>query len=118
MKFSSAPTALKKHEIGIGKSLTSYPSFKEAMTSGNLYNYKEDRVVVDGIITSMKSSRKIIKLNVLSFQGTSSQAADLGRLWNGHLPLLKLLSTKNPQIKLQKPCYSNRKNFEVLKTLI
>jgi protein DJ-1 len=42
-----------KHKIGLGKSITSYPSFKDKMTEGNLYNYKEDRVVVDGnIITS------------------------------------------------------------------
>jgi len=50
----AGPTALKKHGIGIGKSVTSYPSFKDKVTGGDTnYNYKEDRVVVDGnIITS------------------------------------------------------------------
>jgi len=50
----AGPTALKKHGIGIGKSVTSYPSFKDKVTGGDTnYNYKEDRVVIDGnIITS------------------------------------------------------------------
>jgi len=49
----AAPTALKAHKIGLGKSLTSYPSTKDKMVEGNEYKYKEDRVVVDGtLITS------------------------------------------------------------------
>ena len=46
---SAAPTALKKHGIGKGKSLTSYPAMKDTMTEGTVYKYMEQRVVVDGI---------------------------------------------------------------------
>jgi hypothetical protein len=42
----AAPTALQAHNIGVGKSLTSYPSFKEQLQER--YTYKEDSVVVDG----------------------------------------------------------------------
>jgi protein DJ-1 len=42
----AAPTALQAHNIGIGKSLTSYPSVKEQLQEK--YAYKEDSVVVDG----------------------------------------------------------------------
>jgi hypothetical protein len=42
----AAPTALQAHNIGVGKSLTSYPSFKEQLQGK--YTYKEDSVVVDG----------------------------------------------------------------------
>jgi protein DJ-1 len=42
----TAPTALQAHNVGIGKSLTSYPSFKEQLQEK--YAYKEDSVVVDG----------------------------------------------------------------------
>jgi putative intracellular protease/amidase len=45
----SGPTALKQHEICLGKSLTSYPTVKDKMTEGNKYTYKEERVVVDGV---------------------------------------------------------------------
>lgn len=49
----AAPTALRAHQIGFGKSLTSYPSVKECLVEGGKYIYKEDRVVVDGkLITS------------------------------------------------------------------
>lgn len=49
----AAPTALRAHEVGFGKSLTSYPSVKECLVEGGKYQYKEDRVVVDGkLITS------------------------------------------------------------------
>ncbi|OXA51823.1 Protein deglycase DJ-1 [Folsomia candida] len=49
----AGPTALKKHGIGLGKSITSYPGVKDKLLEGNLYTYKEDRVVVDGnVITS------------------------------------------------------------------
>jgi hypothetical protein len=44
--FVAAPTALQAHSIGIGKSLTSYPSFREQLQEK--YEYKEDNVVVDG----------------------------------------------------------------------
>ncbi|PSN45104.1 Protein DJ-1alpha [Blattella germanica] len=45
------PTALQAHKIALGKSVTSYPSFKEQLAKD--YKYKEDKVVVDGnIITS------------------------------------------------------------------
>jgi hypothetical protein len=42
----AAPTALQAHNIGVGKALTSYPSFKEQLQEK--YTYKEDNVVVDG----------------------------------------------------------------------
>jgi len=49
----AAPTALKAHGIGNGKSITSYPSVKDQMTDGGNYIYSEDRVVIDGnLITS------------------------------------------------------------------
>jgi len=49
----AAPTALHKHGIYVGKAVTSYPSVKDKMIVGGKYDYKEDRVVVDGnLITS------------------------------------------------------------------
>lgn len=49
----AAPTALRAHGIGVGKSVTSYPAMEKCMTEGGLYAYKEDKVVVDGkLITS------------------------------------------------------------------
>ncbi|PNF39521.1 Protein DJ-1alpha [Cryptotermes secundus] len=42
----AAPTALQAHNVGFGKSLTSYPSLKEQLQEK--YAYKEDSVVVDG----------------------------------------------------------------------
>eukprot|EP00088_Acartia_fossae_P029469 TRINITY_DN3033_c0_g1_i5.p1 TRINITY_DN3033_c0_g1~~TRINITY_DN3033_c0_g1_i5.p1 ORF type:complete len:182 (+),score=61.63 TRINITY_DN3033_c0_g1_i5:57-602(+) len=47
----AAPTALQAHGIGKGKSVTSYPAFKEALSAD--YNYTESMVEVDGnLITS------------------------------------------------------------------
>merc|ERR1719233_1662000 len=49
----AAPTALLSHKIGLGKNITSYPApaFKEKLAGP--YNYKEDKVVVDGnLVTS------------------------------------------------------------------
>lgn len=47
----AAPTALKAHEIGKGKKVTSYPAFKDALEG--YYKYSEECVVVDGnLITS------------------------------------------------------------------
>ncbi|XP_031640484.1 protein dj-1beta [Contarinia nasturtii] len=48
----AAPLALKAHEIGIGKSITSYPSVKDKLTAD--YKYVDDQLVVqDGkLITS------------------------------------------------------------------
>ncbi|XP_071453222.1 protein dj-1beta [Hetaerina americana] len=49
----AAPIALKSHGVGTGKNLTSYPSVKEQMVSGDKYKYSEERVVVDGnLLTS------------------------------------------------------------------
>uniref|UniRef100_A0A4D5R9I3 Protein DJ-1 n=1 Tax=Scolopendra viridis TaxID=118503 RepID=A0A4D5R9I3_SCOVI len=49
----AAPTALKAHGVGIGKTVTSHPSMKEKMSEGGQYKYTEDRVVQDGqLITS------------------------------------------------------------------
>jgi hypothetical protein len=42
----AAPTALQTHGVGIGKSLTSYPTFREQLQQQ--YAYREDSVVVDG----------------------------------------------------------------------
>lgn len=44
----AAPTALKTHNIGKGKRITSYPSMKKELCDD--YEYCEDKVVVDGII--------------------------------------------------------------------
>lgn len=48
----AAPLALQAHKIGIGKSITSYPSVKDKLTSD--YKYVDDQIVVeDGkLITS------------------------------------------------------------------
>ena len=49
----AAPTALKAHKIGPGKRLTSYPAFKEELSSSGYQYNDEDSVVVDGnLITS------------------------------------------------------------------
>ncbi|XP_046980156.1 Parkinson disease protein 7 homolog [Schistocerca americana] len=49
----AAPTVLKAHGVGYGKNITSFPPLKDAMVEGDKYNYKEDKVVVDGkLITS------------------------------------------------------------------
>jgi putative intracellular protease/amidase len=53
--LSSAPTALKAHKIGYGKAITSYPDNKPAMLEGNHYKYKEDRVVIDGKCSAVRS---------------------------------------------------------------
>jgi hypothetical protein len=39
------------HRLGFGKSITSYPSFKEKLAAN--YVYKEDRVVQDGNIITV-----------------------------------------------------------------
>ena len=47
----ASPTALKAHKIGRGKSVTSYPSFKDKLD--DYYDYQEETVVVDGnLVTS------------------------------------------------------------------
>lgn len=48
----AAPTALLKHEIFLGKKLTSYPSFKDQLS--DKYKYDDESIVVqDGnLITS------------------------------------------------------------------
>lgn len=48
----AAPLALGAHKIGLGKSITSYPSVKDQLTSD--YKYVDDQIVVqDGkLITS------------------------------------------------------------------
>lgn len=47
----AAPTALRAHEIGFGKNITSYPSVQGCLV--DKYSYKQDNVVVDGnLITS------------------------------------------------------------------
>jgi protein DJ-1 len=44
----AAPTALKKHGVGKGKKVTSYPSTQSTMEEGGEYTYLQDRVVIDG----------------------------------------------------------------------
>jgi len=47
----AAPTALQAHKIGLGKTITSFPAFKEQLSKD--YTYSEDRVVRDGnLLTS------------------------------------------------------------------
>jgi len=47
----AAPSALLAHNIGKGKSLTSYPAFKDALSTD--YKYSEEPVVADGnLVTS------------------------------------------------------------------
>ena len=47
----AAPTVFQAHDIGKGKTVTSYPAFKSKLEGD--YIYSEDRVVVDGnMITS------------------------------------------------------------------
>lgn len=47
----AAPTALKTHNIGKGKRITSYPSLKNDLC--NYYEYSDETVVIDGnLITS------------------------------------------------------------------
>lgn len=48
----AAPLALSKHKIGLGKSITSYPSVKDKLTAD--FKYVDDQIVVqDGkLITS------------------------------------------------------------------
>ena len=47
----AGPTAFLAHNLAFGKSITSYPSFKEKLSQN--YNYKDDRVCQDeNLITS------------------------------------------------------------------
>lgn len=52
MIFFQGPTALLAHKVGLGKKITSYPSFKDKLSAD--YNYQaNERVVADGnLITS------------------------------------------------------------------
>lgn len=56
----AAPTALKTHNIGKGKRITSYPSMKNELCDD--YEYCEDKVVVDGttICLFVSSSSDIV----------------------------------------------------------
>lgn len=44
----AAPTALKAHQVCLGKKLTSYPTTQASITEGSQYNYISDKVVIDG----------------------------------------------------------------------
>ncbi len=48
IRFILGPLALKKHGIGLRKTLTSYPSVKDKLLSEGNYSYEECKVVVDG----------------------------------------------------------------------
>jgi len=49
----AAPIALKTHQIGKGKNVTSHPCKAEDLKACDFLTYKEDRVVVDGnVVTS------------------------------------------------------------------
>ena len=74
----AAPTALKAHEIGKGKEITSYPAFKNELES--YYNYSDKRVVVDG--------------NLVTSQGP-------GTCFDFALKIVELLSDKNTADKIQ-----------------
>ena len=74
----AAPTALKAHEIGKGKEITSYPAFKNELES--YYSYSDKRVVVDG--------------NLVTSQGP-------GTCFDFALKIVELLSDKNTADKIQ-----------------
>lgn len=44
----SAPRALHRNNVFLGRAVTTYPTSKERMCAGGKYIYKEDNVVVDG----------------------------------------------------------------------
>lgn len=44
----AAPTALRAHEVCLGKKLTSYPGMESNIMEGQKYTYLQDQVVVDG----------------------------------------------------------------------
>lgn len=49
----AAPTALLSHKIGLGKKITSYPSFKDQLSSS--YKYVEKKSVVqDGLLITSR----------------------------------------------------------------
>lgn len=54
----AAPTALKTHNIGKGKRITSYPSMKKELCDD--YEYSEEKVVVDGITISLSICQTIL----------------------------------------------------------
>lgn len=56
----AAPTALKTHNIGKGKRITSYPSMKKELCDD--YEYCEDKVVVDGIIIGLTYTCQMISM--------------------------------------------------------
>ena len=74
----AAPTALKAHEIGKGKSITSYPAFKNDLDG--YYKYSDERVVVDG--------------NLVTSQGP-------GTCFDFALKIVELLSDKETADKIQ-----------------
>ena len=74
----AAPTALKAHEIGKGKQITSYPAFKNELNG--YYKYSDERVVVDG--------------NLVSSQGP-------GTCFDFALKIVELLSDKDTADKIQ-----------------
>ena len=51
MKMFEGPKTLKQFRIGFGKQITSYPKYADAFQEN--YQYKTDKVVVDGnLVTS------------------------------------------------------------------
>ncbi|KAJ8890360.1 hypothetical protein PR048_009868 [Dryococelus australis] len=50
----AGPTVLKAHGIAKGKTVTSYPSFKDDLVAAG-YQYSEEEVVVDGTLITSRS---------------------------------------------------------------
>jgi protein DJ-1 len=77
----AGPTALHKHGIYVGKSITSYPSVKEKMLVDGKYNYKEERVVVDGnLITSRGPATSLeFSLAILAHLVGQEKADEVGK---------------------------------------
>lgn len=77
----AGPTVLKAHEIGVGKTLTSYPSSKDRMSEGGKYKYKEDKVVIDGkLITSRGPGTTCdFALNILELLQGKDKAVEVAK---------------------------------------
>ncbi|KAG4071648.1 hypothetical protein HA402_011802 [Bradysia odoriphaga] len=86
----AAPTALLAHSIGLGKSITSYPSLKDQLAGS--YKYVDDQVVVqDGqLLTSRGPGTTMVfglKLAEILVGMEKSQEVAKGMLLNGEYKL-------------------------------
>ena len=87
-----APTAFKAHSIGKGKSITSYPAFKEQLAGD--YNYVEDRVIVDGKIEFSSVKKKPYKWSSMIYVGNFTTSRGPGTAFEFALSLVEQLSGK------------------------